>query len=251
MFTAGINTSRERGETVKAVIMTGGKGLRMAPYTQVLPKGLLPVGEQPLLEILVKQLAHHGFTHIIMACGYRANLIQAYFGNGKRWNVEITYQVEREPLGTAGPLKTIPQLTEPFLLMNCDVLTTLSFRTLWQFHTATDSLLTVAAKKQPIPIEFGVLETDGNRIVDFLEKPVHHARVNMGIYVMEPDVLAYIPENRYFDIPDLIRALLAENKPVNCFENDALWLDVGRPVDLTKANELYRRWKDRFLASEG
>ncbi|OJF16303.1 MAG: hypothetical protein A6D91_06315 [Bacillaceae bacterium G1] len=231
--------------------MTGGKGLRMAPYTQVLPKGLLPVGEQPLLEILVKQLAHHGFTRIVMACGYRAHWIQSYFGDGSPWNLSITYQVESEPLGTAGPLKTIPDLCEPFLLLNCDVLTTLSFRALWEYHASADSILTVAAQQQPIPIEFGVLETEGDRIVRFLEKPVHRARVNMGIYVMEPEVLNYIPENQYFDIPDLIRALLADNRPVKCFENDALWIDVGRPADFAKANELYQRWKDRLLAGEG
>ncbi len=223
----------------------------MAPYTQVLPKGLLPVGEQPLLEILVKQLAHYGFDRIVMACGYRAHFIRSYFGDGSAWHVSITYQVESEPLGTAGPLKTIPDLCETFLLINCDVLTTLSFRQLWEFHTSADSLLTVAVQQQSIPIEFGVLDTEGDRIVRFHEKPVHHARVNMGIYVMEPEVLNYIPENQFFDIPDLIHALLADNRPVKCFENDALWIDVGRPADLAKANELYHRWKDHLLAGEG
>lgn len=222
----------------------------MAPYTKVLPKGLLPVGEQPMLEILVKQLRQHGFTRIIMACGYRANFIQSYFGNGSAWNVSITYQVEAEPLGTAGPLKTIPDLSEPFLLINCDVLTTLSFRKLWEFHASADSLLTVAAQQKPIPIEFGVLETEGDRVVRFVEKPVHNARVNMGIYVMEPDVLDYIPEKQFFDIPDLIHALLADNKPVRHYENEALWIDVGRPADFTKANELYHRWKHLLLAGD-
>ena len=234
-----------------AVIMTGGKGLRMAPYTKVLPKGLLPVGEQPILEIIVKQLRYHGFTNITMACGYRSSLIQTYFGNGSAWNVSITYQVETEPRGTAGPLKTLTHLSEPFLLINCDVLTTLPFRKLWEFHMSGGrSLMTIASQQKQIPIELGVLETEGDRVIRFIEKPVRNARVSMGIYMMDPDILAYIPEKQFFDIPDLIRVLLEDGKEVRHYENDAFWIDIGRPADFARANEVYPKWKHLLLPVE-
>jgi len=231
--------------------MTGGKGLRMAPYTKVLPKGLLPVGEQPILEIIVKQLRYHGFTNITMACGYRSSLIQTYFGNGSAWNVSITYQVETEPRGTAGPLKTLTHLSEPFLLINCDVLTTLPFRKLWEFHMSGGrSLMTIASQQKQIPIELGVLETEGDRVIRFIEKPVRNARVSMGIYMMDPDILAYIPEKQFFDIPDLIRVLLEDGKEVRHYENDAFWIDIGRPADFARANEVYPQWKHLLLPVE-
>lgn len=235
---------------MEAVIMTGGKGMRMSPYTKVLPKGLLPVGEKPILEIIVKQLRYHGFTNITMACGYLAPLIQAYFGDGKAWNVSITYQVEHEPYGTAGPLKTLTHLSEPFLLINCDVLTTLSFRQLWEFHRSGDSLMTIASQKKQIPIELGVLETEGDRVTGFVEKPSQTAHVSMGIYVLNPEILHYIPEKRFFDIPDLIQALLAAGKVVRHYDNDAFWFDIGRPTDFERANEAYPKMKHLLLPGE-
>ncbi len=222
----------------------------MMPYTKVLPKGLLPVGDQPILEIIVKQLQYHGFTNITMACGYRASLIQSYFGDGSAWSVSIAYQVETEPRGTAGPLKTLTHLSEPFLLINCDILTTLSFRAFWEFHTSGRSIMTVASQQKHVPINLGVLETEGERVIRFIEKPLRNAHVSMGIYMMDPLILEYIPERQFFDIPDLIQALLEKGETVRHYENDAFWMDIGQPADFTRANEEFPKWKHLLLPKE-
>lgn len=235
---------------VEVVIMTGGKGLRMAPYTKVLPKGLLPVGEQPILEIIVKQLRNYGFTSITMACGYLSELIQTYFGDGSSRGVSITYHVEHEPLGTIGPLKCLKQKSGPFLLINCDVLTTLDFAKFRAYHINGDSLLTIASQKKDIPIELGVLETKEDYVTNIVEKPTHTAYVSMGIYMMNPEVTDYIPANQYFDIPDLIHAILAAKEKVRHYENNDFWLDIGRPSDYTRANEEFIKLKSVLLPGE-
>ncbi|MNI42302.1 D-glycero-alpha-D-manno-heptose 1-phosphate guanylyltransferase [compost metagenome] len=232
---------------MEAVIMTGGKGMRMAPYTKVLPKGLLPVGEVPILEIIVKQLHHYGFTSITMACGYLAPLIQTYFGDGSRWGVSIQYQVETEPLGTAGALKNLTHLGGPFLLINCDVLTTLNFNEFREYHLEGGSLLTIASQNKSVPIDLGVLETEADWVIDFVEKPSRSAYVSMGIYMMNPEAISYIPEGQFFDIPDVIHALLAAGLPVRHFENQTFWLDIGRPSDYTLANQEFQRIKHELL----
>ncbi|UJF35789.1 sugar phosphate nucleotidyltransferase [Paenibacillus hexagrammi] len=235
---------------MEAVIMTGGKGMRMAPYTKVLPKGLLPVGEQPILSIIVKQLRHYGFTSITMACGYLSDLIQTYFGDGSAWGVSIRYHVEKQPLGTVGPLASLQRPSGPFLVMNCDVLTTLDFRQFMQFHTSGGSLLTIASQQKGVPIELGVLETENEYVTNFIEKPMRSAHVSMGIYMMNPDVVDFIPTEQFFDIPDLIHALLAADSSVRHFENDAFWLDIGRISDYTAANDQFEQWKTALLPGE-
>ncbi|MDD9269944.1 sugar phosphate nucleotidyltransferase [Paenibacillus sp. GCM10023248] len=235
---------------MEVVIMTGGKGMRMAPYTKVLPKGLLPVGEQPILEIIVKQLRHYGFTSITMACGYLSSLIQTYFGDGSSRGVDITYHVEREPLGTIGPLKCLRRMSGPFLLINCDVLTTLNFAKFRDFHIEGGSLLTIASQKKGIPIQLGVLETKDDYVTNIIEKPTHLACVSMGIYMMNPIITDYIPANKFFDIPDLIHAVLADDQKVRHYENTDFWLDIGRPSDYTLANEEFGKLKSILLPGE-
>lgn len=234
-------------EVVEAVIMTGGKGMRMAPYTKVLPKGLLPIGEKPILDIIVTQLRYYGFNSITMACGYLAPLIQTYFGDGTRWGVTIRYEVENEPLGTAGPLRSLTYLSEPFLLINCDVLTTLDFKRFRDFHLEGDSLLTIASQNKDVPIELGVLKTLAEFVIDFVEKPAHSAYVSMGIYMMSPDIIRYIPNNKTFDIPDVIHLLLKAKQKIRHYENNSFWLDIGRPSDYTRANEEFQRIKHNIL----
>ncbi|UOF92956.1 NTP transferase domain-containing protein [Fodinisporobacter ferrooxydans] len=221
------------------MIITGGKGTRLAPYTNALPKGLLPIGSQPILEIIVKQLRSYGFDRITMACGYLAPLIQSYFIDGKKWGVDIDYILENKPLGTAGPLKGLQNVTEPFLVMNCDVLTTLDFKKLWNFHCNKHGLLTIAAQKKSNILDYGVLETEGDIVIDIIEKPKVDAYINMGIYVMSPIVLDYIPEQTFFNIPELIRCLLDDQKKILHFSNNDFWLDIGRPSDYVRANKEY------------
>lgn len=224
--------------------------MRMAPYTKVLPKGLLPVGEQPILEILVKQLCTAGFTSITMACGYLAPLIQTYFRDGSQLGVSIDYFVEEVPLGTAGALKYLKRFDSPFLVLNCDVLTTLDFRRLYEFHCCGDGVLTVASQKQNIPIHLGVLEVSADKVTSLLEKPAQSLHVSMGMYVMDPMVVDYMPDNQPLDTPQLIQKLIANSLSVRHYQNDSYWLDIGRPDDYTKANQDYPSMASLLLPSE-
>ncbi|MBN6185564.1 NTP transferase domain-containing protein [Aneurinibacillus sp. BA2021] len=224
---------------MEAVIMTGGRGIRLRPYTDILPKGLLPVGESPILELIVHKLKAAGVTGITMACGYKAPLIQTYFGDGSAWDVVIRHVVEKEPLGTAGALKMCTHIHEPFLVINCDVLTTLNIWEFASFHRSHGDMLTVASQKRTVPIEFGVLETHQDVITGIKEKPFHEAMVSMGIYMANPDIREYIPADCYVDMPDLIMLLLSSGEKVRHYTNNAFWLDIGRPEDYMRAKQVY------------
>ncbi|WP_067624153.1 sugar phosphate nucleotidyltransferase [Alicyclobacillus acidiphilus] len=233
---------------MEAIIVTGGKGLRMAPFTKVLPKGLLPIDDRPILEIIVQQLKNYGYKTIHMACGYLASLIQAYFQDGKEFGVNIDYFVEPKPLGTAGPIKKVRlQSDQPVLVINCDILTTLNFREMMDFHKAGSSLLTIASQKKSVAIEFGVLQTNGPRVDQFVEKPTQSASVSMGIYIMDPAIVDFIPDDTYYDMSDLIVQLLTLGQEIRHFENESFWLDIGRPDDFAKAGEMFPRIKDQLL----
>jgi len=223
----------------------------MAPYTKVLPKGLLPVGEQPILEILVRQLHYYGFNSITMTCGYLAPLIQTYFGDGSKWNVTIHYEMESKPLGTIGPIKQLSRLTDPFLVINCDVLTTLNFRSLWDFHRAHDSILTIASQRKDISIDLGVLEVAADRVTGFLEKPTQSALVSMGVYVMDADIRTFIREDEAMDLPELVHEMLRCGASIKHFSNEAYWQDIGRPSEYMKANEMYAGLARRLLPDVG
>ncbi|UOF90207.1 NTP transferase domain-containing protein [Fodinisporobacter ferrooxydans] len=233
---------------MNVVIMTGGKGTRLAPYTQVLPKGLLPIGGQPILEIIIKQLAHYGFKSITMACGYLAPLIQTYFGDGSKWNVSIAYYVEDQPSGTFGALKHMKHMfQQPFLLINCDILTTLNFRQFYDFHCSKSSMITIASQIKRIPIDLGVIETDGDKVTKFIEKPNNTVHVNMGIYMINPKVYDYLPEENVLDTTDVIKNLLDRNHDIRHYQNDAFWLDIGKPADYKQANNVFKEMAEILL----
>ena len=218
---------------MKAVILAGGKGTRLRPYTKIFPKPLVPIDDKPVLEIIINQLAKNGFTDIIMAVGHLAELIQAFFGDGSKFGVMIEYSREDEPLGTAGPLlKVQDQLDETFLMMNGDVLTTLNITELIQFHKSNKAAATIALNKRKVDIDYGVVETDDHATINnWLEKPTIDYQVSMGIYILEPEALDYIPSNEAFDLPDLILALINDNKLVKGYFFEGFWLDLGRPED--------------------
>lgn len=234
---------------MKAVILAGGRGTRLAPYTTAFPKPLVPVGGQPILEIILRQLAHYGFTDVVLSVGYLSELIKAYLANSDiSSRLSISYVEETEPRGTAGSLTLVPGLTETFLVMNGDILTTLDYSKLMQAHKAGEAVLTVAARKREVKVDLGVIETDASgRLVNYVEKPVLDYQVSMGAYVYEPAALSHIPQNQYFDFPDLVLKLIAEGLPVHTYLSDDYWLDIGRHDDYETANEEFERRRHEFL----
>jgi NDP-mannose synthase len=222
--------------STRAVVLAGGRGTRLAPYTSVLPKPLMPVGDRAILEIVVGQLATCGVRQISFCVGYLAHLIRAVFEHQAHPDVEITYVHEEEPLGTAGPLRLVGDLNETFIVMNGDVLTTLDYSDLTRFHRESGNVLTIATHERVIKINYGLLHIDdASRLRDFEEKPEIVSQVSMGIYVMEPSVLDHIPVGTYFDFPDLVKALLRAHEPVGAYRFDGIWFDIGRREDYERA----------------
>ena len=233
---------------MKAVILTGGKGSRLAPYTGVLPKPLMPLGDMPVLEVIIRQLKRAGVSDIILAAGHLAYLLRAFFEDGERFGVRIRYSIESEPLGTAGPLAVVPNLQDTFITMNGDVLTTLDYTGLVKFHKQQQALATIAMHQRNVRIDYGVIHCDGRyRVVDYVEKPDHQYSVSMGIYIFEPRVLEYIEPDRYLDFPDLIRILLDNNEPVVAYPYRGYWLDIGRPDDYERAAREFEKMRSAFL----
>ena len=232
---------------MKAVILAGGKGTRLRPYTTAFPKPLMPIGEKPILEIIVRQLAAHNLTDIVMTVGHLGELIAAFFGDGSAFGVNVTYAREDTPLGTAGGLGLIrDDLNDTFLIVNGDTLTTLDYTDLINFHKGEGAAATVALKRRQIHIDFGVVEVNGDGTVrDYIEKPTHESLVSMGISVLQPDVLEHIEQGQYLDFPTLIQRLVARGKRVSGYIYDGYWLDIGRPEDYERANaeieEIYGR----------
>jgi NDP-mannose synthase len=238
------NGRKSNGETGKAVILAGGRGTRLAPYTSILPKPLMPIGDRSILEIVVGQLASHGFHDIAFSVGYLSHLIRAVFDSRIEEGVQITYVQEEEALGTAGPLRLVPGLTETFLAMNGDVLTTLDYRSLVRHHQESGNLITIATHRRTVKIDYGVLYLDEEgvelgTVQAYEEKPEIASLVSMGVYVLEPDAVEYIPVNSYFDIPDLVQTLLDQGEPVGAFTYDGIWFDIGRKDDYEQAVETW------------
>jgi NDP-sugar pyrophosphorylase family protein len=236
---------------MKAVILAGGKGHRLAPYTTVLPKPLMPIGDVPILEVVVRQLKQAGFEEITMAVGYLAELLMAYFGDGDKFDVRIDYSREEKPLGTAGPLGLIEGLNEPFLVMNGDLLTTLDYRAMWEYHRAGDAIGTLATFQRTVNVDLGVIETDERGFVTgYVEKPTYRFAVSTGVYVFDPLVVSFIPKGRRMDLPDLILKLLAEEHKVASYNFSGYWLDIGRPDDYERAIELFEKHHAAFIPGE-
>ena len=227
---------------MKAVILAGGKGTRLAPYTTIFPKPLVPIGDRPILEIIIRQLVSHGFGQILLSVGYLGELIEAYFQNGHRNipGLSLQYFRESEPLGTAGSLAMIPGLEETFLAMNGDILTNLNYQALLKHHQEHRSALTVAMHRREVKIDLGVIETgDFHEIISYHEKPLYIFQVSMGVYVYEPLVLQYIPKGKYMDFPDLVRILLEKGEKVTGYCSQDYWLDIGRREDYELAQQDY------------
>ena len=225
---------------MKAVILAGGVGSRLAPYTTIFPKPLMPLGEKPILELLIRALKKQDVGEITLSVGYLSSLIMAYLGNGEKLNIPIEYSHESEPMGTAGPLALVQGLDSTFLAMNGDLLTDLDFKKMIEFHRENKADVTVGIYGREVKIDFGVIETDKDgRLRDYIEKPTIPYQVSMGVYVVEPIALEFIPRNQRFDFPDLIKALLQEKRRVCGYLHTGYWLDIGRTEDYLRAqNEL-------------
>jgi NDP-sugar pyrophosphorylase family protein len=231
---------------MKAVILAGGKGTRLAPYTTVLPKPLIPVGDLPILEIMLRQLKTYGFTDIVLCVGYLSDLLEAYFGNGSKLGLSITYSHENEPLGTAGPLGLVSDLDRTFFVMNGDLLSTIDFAAMLRFHKAHGQSATVGLADKTVKIDLGVIEiSPGGIVADYIEKPSYTYKVSMGIYVFEPSVLRYIEDAGRLDLPDLIKSLMRDGQRPMGFESNCRWLDMGRIEDYMAAVETFE--KDRAV----
>jgi NDP-sugar pyrophosphorylase family protein len=232
---------------MRAVILAGGKGTRLAPYTVAFPKPLMPVGDLPILEIVVRQLRHYGFRRITMAVGHLAELIQTFFGDGSKFGLTIDYSREERPLGTAGPLHLIPDLDETFLVMNGDLLTDLNYGELMRWHSEQKNDATIGVYEKKVSIDLGVLDRDGdNRIVDYKEKPTLTYEVSMGVYVFSKSILQYVPQG-HFDFPDLVLELIRRGRPIRGYRFQGLWLDIGRAEDYAKAVETFESQRAKLL----
>ena len=232
---------------MKAVVLAGGKGARLAPYTTILPKPLMPIGDMPILEVMLLQMKEAGIEHVVLTVGHLSELLRTFFKDGSQFGIKITYSYERCPLGTAGPIALVDGLNETFLVSNGDVLTTLNLRDLIKFHREQKGIATIAAHHRQSKIDLGVIEKDGDyRITRYIEKPVYDFMVSMGIYVFEPAVMAYIDHNQYLDFPDLIRKLIAAGERVVEYEFNGYWEDLGRPDDYARAQQMIVEHKERF-----
>lgn len=234
---------------MRAVILAGGKGTRLLPYTTTIPKPLVPVGDMAIMEIVVRQLRRCGFDHLTVAVNHGAQLIRAYFEDGRRWNIKMDYSLEDKPLSTIGPLRLIPDLPEHFLVMNGDVLTDLDFGAFYRVHVESGAIGTVATYQRDTKIDFGVLQYNGdrNRITGFVEKPIEHFSVSMGVYAFSRKILEFVPAGMPFGFDHLMLQLIAERQDVRAHPFGGYWLDIGRPDDYDRANTEFREIIGRLL----
>ena len=232
-----------------AVVLAGGKGTRLLPRSEKCPKPLMPIGDTPILALILQQLERDGIREVVLALGHQSAAIKEYLSEGIEFSGHLHWQVEQKPLGTAGPLRLIDPPDESFVVINADVLTTLDFADLADFHRRQGSAVTVAAHKRRWRVESGVVEINGNHTIrEIVEKPVHEYYENMGIYVCEPSVIDYLPANHYCDFPDLIEDLLSSGHRVAAYRFHGYWRDIGRPRDYAQAVKDFDKSPSRFLA---
>lgn len=235
---------------MRAIILAGGKGTRLAPYTTIFPKPLVPLGHRPIVDIIIRQLAYYGFRKITMSVGPLSELIQAYFSNIENLpkGINISYAKEQQPSGTVGALSMIEGLDDTFLVMNGDILTSMDYSKLIRFHKEQGGLLTIGMHEKKVKIDLGVIETDAHGVLsNYIEKPEKKYPVSMGIYIYEPAVLKYIEPGEYLDFPHLVMRLLENGEKVVGYPCDAYWLDIGRHDDYENAQIEFESAPERFL----
>jgi NDP-sugar pyrophosphorylase family protein len=233
---------------MQAIVLAGGKGRRLLPYTTVLPKPMMPIGDFPIIEVIIRQLIRDGFDDIIISTGYLDAIIKAYIASQDFDAINIRFSTETTPLGTMGPLHLIDGLDDCFLVINGDILTDICFSSLYSLHQKSKGVATIATYKRDVYIDFGVITSnDENKIVDFIEKPIYHFDVSMGIYLLNREILTYIPQDQAFGFDQLMYTLIQNNANVLTFLHDGFWLDVGRPDDYEQAIMAFEQDSNRFL----
>jgi NDP-mannose synthase len=237
----------------RAVIFAGGLGMRLRPYTAMLPKPLMPIGDRPMLDLILTQLGRAGFDRVTISTGHLAELVELFCGDGERYGMRIDYLREEQPLGTVGALAEVGGLDEPFLTMNGDVLTDLDYGGLLAGHVTSDAMATVATTVQHVGVSLGVLKfqdpEEPDRCTDYEEKPELSYTASMGVACWSPRVIEHVRRGERLDFPDLILRLIAAGERVLAHRSTGYWLDIGRPDDYQTAMEEYERIKDRLLPS--
>jgi NDP-sugar pyrophosphorylase family protein len=231
----------------RAVVLAGGKGSRLRPYTVVLPKPLMPIGEYPILEVILRQLAGQGFDRVTLAVNHQAEIVRAFCGDGSRWGISIDYSLETVPLSTIAPLCLINDLPENFLLMNGDVLTDLSMQKLYEEHVTQKRLFTIAASERTNIVDYGVLHASDNQLTGFEEKPKFQYLVSMGVYILNRSVLDRVPEGQKYGFDDLMLNMLARKESVHVERHSGYWLDIGRVDDYMRAVEEFDDRRKQLL----
>lgn len=231
-------------------MLAGGKGSRLRPYTVVLPKPLMPIGEYPILEVILRQLAAQGFDHITLAVNHQAEIVRAFCGDGSRWRIHIDYSLETAPLSTIAPLRLISDLPENFLLMNGDILTDLPMARLYEEHVCQKRNFTIAASERTNVVDYGVLRATGAQLTGFEEKPRFQYLVSMGVYIVSRSVLDRVPEGRAYGFDNLMLDMLSRGQPVHVERYAGYWLDIGRVDDYMRAVEEFGEQRRHLLPND-
>ncbi|MDS1369868.1 nucleotidyltransferase family protein [Aliarcobacter butzleri] len=231
---------KPKNKTNKVILMVGGLGTRLRPLTETTPKPMLKVGNKPILQTIVEKFAEYGYTNIIMCVNYKSHMIQDYFGDGKEFGVNIQYVLENQRMGTAGALSLLKEKpTEPFFVMNGDLLTNVNFEHLHNYHLSTNSIGTMCVREYDFQVPYGVVNIKDSKIISIEEKPTYKFFVSAGIYMLSSEVLEYIPENQFYDMPTLFEKIISKGKNTISFPLREYWLDIGRIEEYKKANEEY------------
>jgi NDP-sugar pyrophosphorylase family protein len=242
--------SEARDRPVEAVILAGGIGTRLRPYSHIIPKPLVPIHGIPVIEIVLRQLARYDFRKVAITLGYQADLIKAHIADGSRFGLDVSYNLEEKPLGTAAPVANVENLAENFLVLNGDLITTLDYRNLFAYHLESGGSLTIAAHERFVPVEFGVIQGEDGYVSGYVEKPNLQYRVSMGIYTFNRDVLQYIKRGERLDFPNLVLTMLNDGEPVRFYPFEGYWLDIGSGADFERAVDQFPSMRKELLGED-
>jgi NDP-mannose synthase len=230
---------------MQAIILAGGKGARLRPYTNIVPKPLLPIDNMPILEIILKQLKKYKFTEIVITIGHLGEIIKAYFGDGRKFDLKIRYSLEEKPLGTVGALSIVDNLEDNFLVMNGDILCNINFDDLYNFHLEKNKKVTIVTYEKNIKLSLGVIECKDDRLIDYIEKPEYKFDVSTGIYMLSKEVISLIPYNDYYDFPTLVKNIIPKEE-INVYKFNGFWFDIGTPEDYNQAQDSFIKLRNMF-----